>query len=248
MALTMQNIPIGYGTRRGTYADALAASPVPVDPEFAQRLEGALYVMRVLRGHDVGVGEIGRKVNPTKPGAAAPGNSFHEPHMGSKIPYQGKACAVDIVIAQPGGTHRIWTDWSKVPAQARGESLCGLHASVGKPGDPYPKGEPHHWQPVEVDGFATWRAAGSPPLRPFALEPVDPIEPDLPPEVDMAKLPKIRVRGRAKQWALLPLHPDTNIELGIDKDAPFVIDMTPQQIAALEAHLGYQLAPTKSGE
>jgi hypothetical protein len=73
--------------------------------------------------------------------------------------------------------------------------------------------------------------------------------PDLPqpPEDDMAKLPKIRVRGRAKQWALLSLSAETNVEHGIQNDAPFVFDLTPAQIAQLEAHLGYQLTPTKDG-
>lgn len=68
-----------------------------------------------------------------------------------------------------------------------------------------------------------------------------------PPEDDMARLPKVRVRTRAKQWALLPLSAETNRELDIEGEAPFVLDLTAQQIAGLEAHLGYQLAPTKDG-
>lgn len=164
-SLSMLNIPLGYGTRRGTFADVLALSPVPVWPEFARRLEAALYTKRVIEGIDIGVGEIGRLVNPVKPGAAPPASSFHEPHMGSTEPYKGAACAADMTLGNSvNGKHAVITDWSIVPSQARGESCCGLHSNVG---DPYAGGtdEAWHWQPVEIDGFATWRLAGSPPVR-----------------------------------------------------------------------------------
>lgn len=83
-------------------------------------------------------------------------------------------------------------------------------------------------------------------IRAAWLEPTEP-KPPIPPEDDMARLPKARVRGKAKQWYLFPVSPETNVELDTATDAPFVLDLTPQQIAQLEAHLGYPLAPTKDG-
>jgi hypothetical protein len=78
------------------------------------------------------------------------------------------------------------------------------------------------------------------------LEPWQPpTEPQLPPEDDMAKIAKIRFRGYADQFALIPLGPDTNRRLDLEAQAPIVLDA---DRGSVERETGYPLTPTANGQ
>ena len=67
--------------------------------------------------------------------------------------------AFDLVVAQPGRVHRA-PYANEVPVQGSAEAhRWGVHMNVGVPGH---RGfESWHIQPIEMDGFTTWRNAGS---------------------------------------------------------------------------------------
>ena len=64
---------------------------------------------------------------------------------------------------------------------------------------------------------------------------------DLPPEDDMANVAKIRFKGYADQYALIPLGPDTNHRLGLEDQAPLVVSGPGR--SQIEGAVGYTLTP-----
>lgn len=142
-------------------------------PEFARRLRAWLISM----GGEVGIGGSWRDsgTQPDKPGFAPEGRSFHQ--------YQRfasgliKFAAVDLVRRDgpDAGDNHDPMPWHLAPVQGSEEAQrWGLHINVGVPGN----GESWHLQPIEIDGWESWIAAGSP--DPVANYPI--------PEDDMTPL------------------------------------------------------------
>jgi len=108
-----------------------------------------------------GVGGGFRATQPVKPGFAPPGKSFHEAQtFASGI---SAYCAIDLVVAVPGGKHRAptWDECADAP-------LYGLHTFVNN--------EPWHIQPIEIRGHGTWVNAGRPDPKPFTLPGAAPVK------------------------------------------------------------------------
>lgn len=143
--------PHGYGTTLVTIDELFRRNHVEkMHPEYARRLRRWLIDQR---GH-IGIGGSWRSAGsqPNKPGFAPEGKSFHQ--------YQTFAsgivafAAVDLVARNPGNVHRSPT-WAEVPAQgSEWAKKYGVHANVST--------ESWHLQPIEIDGFDSWKSAGSP--------------------------------------------------------------------------------------
>src|SRR5690606_31584007 len=121
----------------------------------------------------------------------------------------------------------------------------GVHCNVGTPGAV--GAEPWHMQPVEIDGWASWIAAGSPdPVTNYAIPgtPVPKPEPtpDPPEEDDVSRVNAviIRMKGTADHWLCLPLSGDTKGRLAPDEPTPIVVDGDRDEFAR---RAGYPLTP-----
>jgi peptidoglycan hydrolase-like protein with peptidoglycan-binding domain len=139
--------PIGYATTmvdidelfRRNYLDKM-------HPEFSRRLRKWIEA----QGGRIGIGGSWRATQPTKPGFAPDGQSFHQ----SQTFASGRIwfCAVDLVHVNPGKVHRSPT-WAEVPKQGSLEAQkWNLHCNVDN--------EPWHIQPIEIDGWASWVQSG----------------------------------------------------------------------------------------
>lgn len=150
--------PIFYGTRLVTMEVLEATFKPNCHPATWPRMKNFL----LHQGGKFGIGGGYRPpgTQPNKPGFAPPGESFHE---GQVFPSGRYYTAFDMVVVNPGYVHRAPL-WNEVPQQTSGLSLTyGIHANVGKPGE---KGaESWHFQPVELDGYSLWAAAGKPDLQ-----------------------------------------------------------------------------------
>lgn len=145
-------------------------------PEFRRRLRAWL----ASTDGQIGIGGSWRATGsqPSKPGFAPEGKSFHQ--------YQTFAsgltafCAVDLVARNGANIHRA-PSWSEVPAQGSAEARkWGVHCNVSS--------EAWHMQPIEIDGHASWVANGRPdpvagypvagyPLPGDIVQPTEPIDP-----------------------------------------------------------------------
>jgi hypothetical protein len=150
--------PFGYGTRLVTI-DVLEASLKPHHhPEVLRR------VMNFIRhqGGKFGIGSSFRATGaqPDRPGFAPEGKSFHQRQ---RFPSGSWVTAIDWVVVNPGYVHRA-PRWEEVPAQGQALSLqYGYHMNVGTPGS---KGaESWHGQPIELDDWESWVAAGRPDIQ-----------------------------------------------------------------------------------
>jgi hypothetical protein len=136
-------------------------------PEYIRRFIGWLHY----KNGNVGAGGLSRTEQPDKPGFAPSLEvSFHWAGQEYDDGVTG-ACAVDTVFKDgpdPGDAHD-GIPWTEVPIQGSTEAVVwGLHANVGVPG----KGESWHVQPIEIDGHASWVAAGRPaPRRGYPIPP-----------------------------------------------------------------------------
>lgn len=151
--------PYGYSTATRTLAEVESLLLQHYHPEYVDRFVHWLDDKDGL----IGVGGHWRRTQPDKPGFAPDGQSFHQDQYYADG-FVG-ACAVDVVKANPGGKH-IAVSWSDVPTQGTDEAKrYGVHANV--------TGEAWHIQPVEIDGWASWRNAGSPAPKPNYLNNVE---------------------------------------------------------------------------
>ena len=95
----------------------------------------------------------GWRTNPNSVSAASrAGKSFHQDQRFNDggVWY----CAVDLVHTNGSKIHRA-PEWSEVPKQGSAEAKkWGLHANISS--------ETWHLQPIEIDGFSRWVAAGRP--------------------------------------------------------------------------------------
>lgn len=141
-------VPFGYRTARITLGELRDWLLVHHHPEFVRRLLAWL----THKGGFVGVGGGYREVQPDKDGFAPEGKSFHQDQTYSDG-FVG-AAAVDLVVVNGNNVHRA-PRWSDVPAQGSAEAKTwGVHCNVGT--------EPWHMQPIEIDGWQSWKDAGSP--------------------------------------------------------------------------------------
>lgn len=137
--------PMGYGTDLVTVSQMRARHMNSMEPEFARRLFNWLES----KGGSIGIGGGHRTVQPTKPGFAPPGMSFHQSQRfrDNTVWY----CAVDLVHRNEGKVHRA-TRVSECPQQGSPEAAkWGVHINTS---------ESWHMQPIEVDGFQSWINGG----------------------------------------------------------------------------------------
>lgn len=142
--------PIGYEDRLVELDELEGIHGPKMHPEYRRRLFNWIEAQDGLIGIGGGWRETGKQ--PDKPGFAPEGQSFHQyQKFTSGITAY---CAVDLVARNGGGDHRSPT-WAEVPRQ--GTALAaewGVHCNIDS--------EPWHIQPVEIDGWASWKNAGSP--------------------------------------------------------------------------------------
>ena len=139
--------PTGYGTTKVTIDDLFKRHHLDkMHPEFARRLRAFL----VSKNGTIGIGGSWRETQPTKPGFAPDGRSFHQTQTFA----DGAQwfCAVDLVHVNGTSRHRSPT-WDEVPKQGTDAARkAGVHCNVD--------GEPWHMQPIEIDGWGTWSSTG----------------------------------------------------------------------------------------
>lgn len=147
-------VPYGYSRTWKTLAELQTWLLVHHHPEYVRRLLAWLSS----KGGSIGVGGGWRAdgTQPTDPGFAPEGKSFHQNQQYSDG-FIG-ACAVDLVAPDGDNAHRA-PYWREVPAQGSPSAATwGVHCNVGT--------EPWHMQPVEIDGWQSWKDAGSPAPAP----------------------------------------------------------------------------------
>lgn len=152
--------PTGYGSTMVTMERLRAIYEPRCHPEFARR--GFAWV-EAQQGR-IGIGSGRRIVQPTKPGFAPAGKSFHQDQTFASgiVAYS----AWDLVAVNPGLVHRAPT-WGEVPPQGSAWALAAkVHCNVN--------GEPWHMQCIEMDGYDSWVRAGR-------LDPVSTAPPPPPP-------------------------------------------------------------------
>lgn len=149
-------IPWGYGSTYITLGEARSRLLAHYHPEFVRRLCAWL----ASKGGKVGIGGTWRAggTQPDKPGFAEEGRSFHQ-NQAYNDGFVG-ACAVDLVYEDGPDANRNHDTiaWAKVPRQGSPEAArWGVHANVSS--------ESWHMQPVEIDGWGSWKANGRPAPR-----------------------------------------------------------------------------------
>ena len=160
--------------------------------------------------------------------AAPPGLSWHEEHewYGGLVGCQ----AVDFVGHDSAGPNSHATAWRWVRDHG---GTFGIMTAWNWT-DP----EAWHGQMIEIPRSVTaWRSAGRPNPTHWALPTT--------PEEDMARIAKIRFKGYADQFALIPLGPDTNRRLDLEAQPPVLLD---SGAAAVEREAGYPFTPTANGQ
>ena len=150
-------VPYLYSNRYITLRDLHAIMLRDYHPEYVRRFIGWLHY----KNGNVGAGGLSRSEQPNLPGFAP--SLLTTFHWAGQTYNDGRsgACAVDTVYRDgpdPGDAHD-GIPWREVPIQGSPEAArWGIHANVGVPGD----GESWHLQAVEIDGHASWVAAGRP--------------------------------------------------------------------------------------
>jgi GH25 family lysozyme M1 (1,4-beta-N-acetylmuramidase) len=205
--------PIGYGVELVTEAEMRRRHEPHMEPEYARRLFDWL---RSKGGH-IGCGSGRRLTQPTKPGFAPPGKSFHQDQRYADGTHW--YTAVDLVARNPGGLHRA-PAWPEVPRQGGAEAKrWGVHCNVN--------GEPWHIQPIEIDGYDSWVIAGR--KRPVPGYPASSPAPPIPPPTG-DDVEKICVRAAdGMPW--------------VTDFASYATQITEEQAARGRDMRGYSVAP-----
>lgn len=234
------NVPYGYNTRLVSLGWLSTALLDHHHPEYVRRLLVWLNSKAGLVG--VGGGWRDDGTQPDKAGFAPEGQSFHQNQLYDDG-FVG-ACAVDLVKRNPypGGQHQ-GVYWSDTIVQGTFEAKTwGLHCNVGVP----PDGEPWHMQPVEIDGWQSWRAAGSPaPVFNYPIPiPVDPWE--------GLMNATFRMKGFAEVFHVtdgvpMPVSRELADVVGVDLSKTVVIPFHATVYAWLVNNVGADLSPTKNG-
>lgn len=143
-------IPVGYQTQMMTLDNAIDKYGDKMHPEYRTRLFNWL----ASKGGSIGIGSAWRPTPHGVSKASQNGWSFHQ--------YQdfggfNHCTAVDLVaVSGPNKNHRA-PRWDEVMVQGGALSRdWGLHCNVPN--------ETWHMQPIELDGYWSWRNAGRPDL------------------------------------------------------------------------------------
>jgi hypothetical protein len=152
--------PDGYGTAELSYEQMVAKHGGKMHPEYRRRL----FAYLESQGGRMGIGGGWRSTQPTKPGFAPDGRSFHQDQRFASG-FVGYA-AVDLVMRQPGQKHRAptWAECADAPD-------WGLHTFIKSPPEPW------HMQCIEMRGWQSWVNAGRPDPLPFVLPGTPPTQP-----------------------------------------------------------------------
>jgi peptidoglycan hydrolase-like protein with peptidoglycan-binding domain len=152
-------VPWGYTTAMRKLSTVNDVLLVHYHPEYVRRLLAWLTSMN----GGIGIGGHFRPdgTQPDKPGFAPEGKSFHQ-NQQYNDGFIG-ATAVDVVAKNPTGGNHIGVRSAMVPMQGTERAkLWGVHANILT--------EPWHIQPVEIDGWLSWKNNGSPaPRRGYPL-------------------------------------------------------------------------------
>lgn len=158
--------PLGYQRRLGDINELRSFARFDLmDPAYSARLEAWL----VSRDGHIGIGGAFRYTQPTKPGFAPDGKSFHQLQRFATGP--DNFMAVDLVARNGDNVHRA-PRWDEVPRQGSGHSdiaTFGVHCNVS--------GEPWHMQAIEVDGWLPWVNNGRRRPNPNFQLPIPPVVP-----------------------------------------------------------------------
>jgi hypothetical protein len=158
-------VPYQYSNRYITLRELEQIMLRSYHPEYVRRFIGWLHY----KNGNVGAGGLSRTEQPTGPTFAP--SLYVSFHWAGQRYNDGitAACAVDTVYKDgpDAGDAHDGIAWREVPIQGTAEAAkWGIHANVGVPGD----GESWHLQPVEIDGHASWVAAGRPaPVRGYPI-------------------------------------------------------------------------------
>lgn len=181
--------PLGYGKDLVTMSQLRARHENHMEPEFARRLFNWIEA----QGGLIGIGGGRRLEQPTKPGFAPPGMSFHQDqrYRDNTVWYS----AVDLVARCPGAVHRAPTV-AECPQQGSyGAKTWGVHINTY---------ESWHMQAVELDGFQSWANAGR--FRPKPDYPIPGTIPPIPPNEEDAEVKAVVIKGDGapSYWAWSP--------------------------------------------
>jgi hypothetical protein len=204
--------PSGYGTSMVTMTQLQARHLNHLHPEMARRV----FPWIESRGGAIGIGSGFRTTQPDRPGFAPAGKSFHQEQTFASG-FKGY-CAFDLVHVNPGQVHRA-PKWSEVPAQgSKAAATWRVHCNVST--------EAWHMQPIEIDGYDSWLAAGRP-------DPVDTSPVPQPPVSELDDMALITRDPRnqdiwivssdlsTKMWVVQAVH-DNLVATGLYK--PVVLD------------------------
>lgn len=158
----MTTYPYGYGTDRGSLDELKARYAGEMHPNYAD----CVFAWIESRGGRVGIGSAWRATQPSLPGFAPEGMSFHQDQLFASG-FVGCA-AVDLVHEDPGNKHRM-IRWDEVPAQGTADAaFWKVHCNVSQ--------ESWHMQSINADGWVRWVSDGRP--DPIGRTPAPPKPPD----------------------------------------------------------------------
>lgn len=200
----MTTYPTGYGRTLVELDDLFRIHHVDkMHPEYARRLRAWIEA----QGGRIGIGGSWRPAGtqPDKPGFAPEGRSFHQfqTFASGLVAF----CAVDLVARNGTNVHRA-PHWDEVPAQGTPAALAaGVHCNISS--------ESWHMQPIEIDGWASWIAAGRPEPEPRTPPAPPTPEPPMNPKRYILKPPPGSPAGTP--WFLVD---DVHVSYlrGIDRD------------------------------
>jgi len=161
-------VPYQYSNRYITLRELEQVMLRSYNLEYMRRFLGWLHY----KNGYVGAGGLARTEQPDGPTFAPSLEvSFHWAGQRYNDGTTG-ACAVDTLVQDgpdPGDAHDM-IPWREVPIQGSAEAAkWGIHANVGSPTG-VGLNESWHIQPIEIDGHASWVAAGRPaPVRGYPI-------------------------------------------------------------------------------
>jgi hypothetical protein len=151
--------PLGYGSTMVTMRRLRELHEPGMHPNFAAPLFAWIESM----GGEIGIGGGWRATQPTLPGFAPDGRSFHQ-WQTFRSGLRAYA-AVDLVRRNPAGGQHVTLRWSDSDTAPR----FGLHTFITKPPEPW------HMQNSNIRGWQTWMDQGRPdPVLPPAIKPPPP--------------------------------------------------------------------------
>lgn len=238
-------VPYQYSNRYITLRELEQIMLRTYHPEYVRRFLAWLHY----KNGNVGAGGLSRTEQPDKPGFA--------PSLAQTFHWAGQkyndgvtaACAVDTVYKDgpdPGDAHD-GIAWKEVPIQGSPEARrWGIHANVGVPG----AGESWHIQPIEIDGHASWVAAGRPaPRRGYPIpQEHDPYyTPQEATAVEFYPVTQFRAAD-TRSWPGVPLEARKSYRFGVGDTVPADAVGVLATLTVTQTQEGGHLTVAKPGE